>query len=163
MSDFMRTTLHYNSRHHSQSEGTFIAGTRPYWWTAAACLGDRTFLDRTFTTNRRGGAPVTVQARAWCAECPSRMPCLDAAVANNERFGAHGGLGPDGVLWVTQIRDGDFRNVLAVMNRYVSLYHGDIDRAEIEMAAACRMSVAQLRSIGPRKRLQVKADRRVSV
>jgi len=163
VTDFMQATAHFKSRHYSESEGTFIAGTRPYWWNSAACLGDHDFLALTFVSNRRGGSPITLRARPWCADCPSRMPCLDAAIANHERFGAHGGLGPDGVLWVTQIRDGDYRNVLAVFNRYVSLYEGDVDRAEREMAAACRMSVENLRSIGPRKRLRVKADRRVGV
>lgn len=34
------------------------------------------------------------EAKAICAVCPVREPCLDHAMANKERFGLWGGLAP---------------------------------------------------------------------
>lgn len=56
------------------------------WRPLAACRGMGPGL---FVVGR--GEPC-VQAKAVCAECPVREPCLEEAIANGERFGVWGGL-----------------------------------------------------------------------
>ena len=60
--------------------------TRP-WWDHAAC-NDPEVADLFFP--EKGGGTRT--AKRICAGCPVRVPCLDYALDNDERFGVWGGL-----------------------------------------------------------------------
>jgi WhiB family redox-sensing transcriptional regulator len=59
----------------------------PDWHGEAVCAtvdGDLWFAGR--------GGGTTKLAKAICAACPSRLPCLEEAIEQNERFGVRGGL-----------------------------------------------------------------------
>jgi WhiB family transcriptional regulator, redox-sensing transcriptional regulator len=64
--------------------------TRPAWFTAAACRG----------TNNAAFFPakpdaVATAAKRVCADCESRRPCLEYALANRELTGIWGGTNDD--------------------------------------------------------------------
>ena len=62
-----------------------IGEPRPQWWFSALCRG----IDPDLWFPERG--EVTTLAKAVCAECPVRQPCLEYALANSERHGIWGG------------------------------------------------------------------------
>ena len=59
---------------------------KPGWRDAALCA--EAFPDEWFP--EKGGSSRT--AKAICAVCPSKAPCLEFAMDNEERFGIYGGL-----------------------------------------------------------------------
>lgn len=59
------------------------------WMAQAACVGhpiELWFADEGFSSYR--------EARAICATCPVRLPCLDWAVTTQNNHGLWGGLNP---------------------------------------------------------------------
>lgn len=58
------------------------------WAHEAACLGED--QAKFFSGEGRGAIPD--EARAICAACPVREPCLEHALAHDEREGVWGGL-----------------------------------------------------------------------
>lgn len=69
-----------------------IPSDRDAWRNLAACRG----CDPELFFPDRGGpsAALAAQAKAICASCPSRVPCLEEAIRDNEEFGVRGGLTP---------------------------------------------------------------------
>jgi len=63
-----------------------IAWRPPDWTRDALCAQ----IDPEMFFPEKGGS--SRQARQVCGSCPVRTDCLDAALANNERFGIWGGL-----------------------------------------------------------------------
>ena len=66
----------------------------PEWWTDALCRveqGEDFFPDE---RGRHSQAPRASEAaaKAVCARCPVREPCLHSALANREPIGIWGGL-----------------------------------------------------------------------
>ena len=62
------------------------------WQAYAACIGHPTRLF--FPENVAADSARVARAKAVCATCPVTSQCLDAAYANDERFGVWGGLDP---------------------------------------------------------------------
>ena len=62
------------------------------WQAYAACVGHPTRLF--FPENVAADSARVARAKAVCATCPVTSQCLDAAYANDERFGVWGGLDP---------------------------------------------------------------------
>ena len=60
----------------------------PAWFDNAPCKGQ---LDVMFAGDKGDGTP---EAKAICADCPHRAPCLEFAVAEEIPFGVWGGVGP---------------------------------------------------------------------
>lgn len=68
-------------------------------------LGDRwveardgRWIDRLFFPEPGSGGYAhrsLAEARRICERCPVRLPCLEAAIANGERWGVWGGLTPE--------------------------------------------------------------------
>jgi WhiB family redox-sensing transcriptional regulator len=63
---------------------------QPVAWQAEAICADLDDLeaDKIFFPERGGSSKA---ARALCAECPARAPCLEYALDNKEAFGIWGG------------------------------------------------------------------------
>jgi WhiB family redox-sensing transcriptional regulator len=61
---------------------------RPEWFDRAACVG-KTDL---FFPNDEADQRSYREAKAICAECVCKKPCLERAIANGERHGFWGGL-----------------------------------------------------------------------
>jgi len=58
------------------------------WRAAAACRGKSVQIFFPDRIDHQGHA----EARAICAGCPSRVPCLEEALTNREQYGIFGGL-----------------------------------------------------------------------
>jgi WhiB family redox-sensing transcriptional regulator len=58
----------------------------PSWSLGAACRD----VDQEVFFLEKGGS--TKAAKAICGRCPVRQPCLEYALANDERFGIWGGM-----------------------------------------------------------------------
>jgi WhiB family transcriptional regulator, redox-sensing transcriptional regulator len=63
-----------------------LRGGERAWQTRANCLG----VDPDFFFPERGAS--TREAKAVCAGCEVRAPCLEYALVNGEKFGIWGGL-----------------------------------------------------------------------
>lgn len=63
-----------------------VSDVNGHWAAQAACRG----MNDVFFPGR--GESVR-QAVEVCASCPVRVPCLEHALANSERYGVWGGLG----------------------------------------------------------------------
>ena len=63
---------------------------QPVAWQAEAICADLDELeaDKIFFPERGGSSKA---ARALCAKCPARAPCLEYALDNRESFGIWGG------------------------------------------------------------------------
>jgi WhiB family transcriptional regulator, redox-sensing transcriptional regulator len=62
--------------------------TRPAWFASARCSdGVGTFAELFFSEDLGDIA----RAKAICANCPAREPCLEVAVARHEPWGVWGG------------------------------------------------------------------------
>lgn len=64
------------------------------WRSQAACAGEVgvAFYPPLRPEKRSAKGAREERAKALCASCPVRQPCLDEAVAHGERFGIWGGL-----------------------------------------------------------------------
>jgi WhiB family redox-sensing transcriptional regulator len=60
---------------------------RPEWFDEAVCRG----VSPSLFFPDRGDMAVAQRARAICAVCPVRRPCLEYALANDEHHGIWGG------------------------------------------------------------------------
>lgn len=58
------------------------------WRRQAACRTE----DPDLSFPAQGDMTTVAEAKAVCARCPVRRPCLDFAIASNERSGIWGGL-----------------------------------------------------------------------
>jgi len=61
----------------------------PEWWTFAECRGVNPEL---FFPERGEGRAEGAAAKAVCALCKVREPCLEYALANGEKSGVWGGV-----------------------------------------------------------------------
>lgn len=66
----------------------------PSWRVRASCRGvdGQDFFPPSGGERRRERRQRELRAKAVCAGCPVRGECLDAALANDERYGVWGGL-----------------------------------------------------------------------
>lgn len=64
------------------------------WQRQAACVGEVApmFYPPMRTERKVVRLAREAKAKAICMECRVRQPCLDFALANNERYGIWGGL-----------------------------------------------------------------------
>jgi WhiB family transcriptional regulator, redox-sensing transcriptional regulator len=60
---------------------------RPAWMDFALCRG----MDPDLWFPTKGDVATGEAAKAICAQCPARMPCMEFAVATRETFGIWGG------------------------------------------------------------------------
>lgn len=67
-----------------------IRRNRPDWFDEAACRG----MDSDVFFSGRGEVDKMREAKATCARCPVREPCLEHALYNGEREGLWGGVAP---------------------------------------------------------------------
>lgn len=70
------------------TEVVFALGEDADWLNDASCRGGDNELF--FSSS----APDIAEAKAICARCPVRIPCLVEALENNEQFGIWGGTDP---------------------------------------------------------------------
>src|SRR5487761_308791 len=83
---YMNARNRGNLRRHRRSRGglQFVPDTQEGWRHDAACLSADLTL---FFPEDRGVS----KAKAVCARCPVRRPCLDWAIAAGESWGVWGG------------------------------------------------------------------------
>jgi len=64
------------------------------WQRSAVCAGEVSamFYPPVSSEARRSKRSREASAKAICEACPVRQPCLDHALANDERYGIWGGL-----------------------------------------------------------------------
>ncbi len=64
------------------------------WQQDAACVGDAApmFYPPMRTERKAVRQAREARAKAVCATCSVRQPCLDYALANDERYGIWGGM-----------------------------------------------------------------------
>lgn len=86
-----------------------MSGGALQWMRNAACVHEDPELFFAPNESRRGSAQ-TDQARAVCAGCAEREPCLDLAVSTNAEYGIWGGFSPRevGRLRRGNVRGGGF-------------------------------------------------------
>jgi WhiB family redox-sensing transcriptional regulator len=65
------------------------------WRPEAACSRSRYSVNLFYPSEGFAGERLTATAKAVCAACPVRRPCLDFALATRQPYGIWGGMTPE--------------------------------------------------------------------